>query len=346
MSGSSGDEQLMRVALAEAKKARGQTSPNPAVGAVLALHGRVIASGYHKRAGAAHAEVDCLENVSYPVPAGATLYVTLEPCSTAGRTPPCTEAIIRAGVKRIVIGAIDPNPRHAGRGLDMLRSAGVAVSSGVLADECSALNRAFNKWICSGRPFVIAKCAMTLDGRLTTAPTEGKWITSTATRRHANRRRGVVDAILVGAETVRADNPRLTVREIRGARQPWRVVITRSARLPPSAHVFTDRFADRTLVYRDRPLSEVLDELGTREITSVLIEGGGDVLGQALDSRLIDAVELYFAPMFTGGPVVAFAGSGAALTQDAVRLSNASYEVIGGDIFVTADVLPIHVTDE
>jgi diaminohydroxyphosphoribosylaminopyrimidine deaminase/5-amino-6-(5-phosphoribosylamino)uracil reductase len=214
------DEQSMRAALAEARKGIGQTSPNPAVGAVLVVQGRVIAKGHHREAGAPHAEVECLGSIRGPLPAGAALYVTLEPCSTTGRTARCTDAILAAGVKNVVVGAVDPNPAHRGSGLEILRAAGVNVRSGVLADECAALNEAFNKWIQTGRPLVLAKCGMTLDGRLTRPAGEGRWLTGSASRRHANRKRGEVDAIMIGAETLRQDDPRLTVREKRGVRQP------------------------------------------------------------------------------------------------------------------------------
>src|SRR5947208_9984147 len=158
------DEKFMRAALKEAKKALGQTSPNPAVGAVLVINDRIVARGHHRGAGHDHAEIECLRDFGAPIPAGATLFVTLEPCSTAGRTAPCTEAIIKAGLKNVVIGAIDPNPRHSGRGIVGLRKAGVRVRQGILAKECTRLNEAFNKWIVTGQPFVIAKCGMSLDG--------------------------------------------------------------------------------------------------------------------------------------------------------------------------------------
>ena len=331
------DDEFMRAALAEARKGLRQTSPNPCVGAVLVSRGAIIAAGHHRRAGEPHAEVNCLSAVDNRVPRGATLYVTLEPCSTAGRTPPCTEAIIAAGVRELVIGAVDPNPRHAGRGVELLQRAGISVRAGVLADECASLNAPFNKWIQTGMPFVIAKCGMSLDGRLTAAPDEERWITSTAARRHANRLRVEVDAILIGAETLRKDNPQLTVRAVRNARQPWRVVISRSGKLPENSHLFTDRFADRTIVFRRKSLAEVLAELGRREVTSVLIEGGGDVLGQALEQRLIDKAHIYVGAVFTSGPVVAFPGRGAATSQDAVRLRDASYERIGNDVFVAGN---------
>lgn len=325
----------MRAALAEARRGLGQTSPNPAVGAVLVVGNKIVARGHHRRAGLPHAEVECLRKVGKRIPKNATLYVTLEPCSTAGRTGPCTNAIIEAGLTKVVIGALDPNPRHSGRGIDLLTKAGLQVRTGVLAAECSELNEAFNKWIRTGCPFVIAKCGMSLDGRLTARPAENRWLTSPASRRHAHRLRAQVDAILVGAETIRIDNPRLTVRPPRGAKQPWRIVLSRSGSLPPRARIFTDRFAARTLIYGDIQLDVLLRELGAKEITSVLIEGGGEMLGQALDQHLIDQVQLYIAPLFTGGPIVAFAGGGANSSREAPRLNRVRYEKIGHDICVT-----------
>jgi diaminohydroxyphosphoribosylaminopyrimidine deaminase / 5-amino-6-(5-phosphoribosylamino)uracil reductase len=325
----------MRVALKEGRKAVGRTSPNPAVGAVLVVHNRIVAKGHHHKAGREHAEIECLRNIGGPVPEGATLYVTLEPCSTVGRTGPCTNQIIKVGIKKVVVGAIDANPRHQGRGIAQLRAAGIDVREGILAEECTRLNEAFSKWIVSGRPFVIAKCGMSLDGRLTRRPGEPRWLTDAAARRHANRLRASVDAVLVGAETVRADNPRLTVRGVR-ARQPWRVVLSDSGRLPPRAHLFSDQFAKRTLIYIAKPLAAVLKDLGEKDITSVLIEGGGNVLGQALDGRLIDKVQLYLGPILTGGPVVAFAGVGAGDAIKAMRLDRISYKRIGQSVCVTA----------
>src|SRR6516165_4690593 len=319
------DEKFMRAALVEAKKALGLTSPNPAVGAVLVIDNRIVAKGHHREAGHAHAEINCLRDFAVPIPRQATLYVTLEPCSTAGRTAPCTDAIIKASVKNVVIGATDPNPQHSGRGIVELRNAAVRVRHGILTQECTRLNEAFNKWIVTGQPFVIAKCGMSLDGRLTRPPGESRWITGRDARRDAHRLRGQVDAVLVGAETVRADNPRLTVRGVRRARQPWRVVLTRSGNLPPPARLFSDRFASRTLIYRDISLAAVLKNLGKRAITSVLIEGGGEVLGQALDARLIDKVRLYLGPILTGGPVIAFPGRGAENTANGMRLRRVSY---------------------
>jgi diaminohydroxyphosphoribosylaminopyrimidine deaminase/5-amino-6-(5-phosphoribosylamino)uracil reductase len=323
------DENFMRVALNEAKKALGQTSPNPAVGAVLVIDNQIVSKGHHREAGRAHAEIECLRDFGAPLPARATLYVTLEPCSTVGRTAPCTDAIIRAGLKNVVIGATDLNPQHAGRGMIELRNAGIRVRDGILGEECTRLNEAFNKWIVTGQPFVIAKCGMSLDGRLTRRPNEPRWITGRDARRDVHQLRAYVDAVLVGAQTVRADNPRLTARGVHRARQPWRVVLTRSGRLPRQARVFSDKFSARTLIYKRKSLAFVLKDLGKRDVISVLIEGGGEVLGEALDNRLIDKVQIYFGPILTGGPVLAFPGEGAAKTADALRLRDIEYRQIG-----------------
>ena len=323
----------MRAALAEASKGVGLTSPNPAVGAVLVSKNKIVARGHHRRAGSAHAEIECLAKFGRRIPAEATLYVTLEPCSTIGRTGPCTETIIEAGVRNLVVGAIDPNPKHSGRGIELLRKAGLDVRVGILSAECTELNESYNKWIKTGIPFVIAKCGMSLDGRLTAPPSESQWLTSPASRRNAQQLRAWVDAILVGAETIRADDPRLTVRGEPGAKQPKRIVLSRSGKLPRAARVFTDRFAESTMVFRDIDLRDLLRKLGAQEITSVLIEGGGDILGQALDQRLIDKVQIYAAPIFTGGPTLAFAGAGADSTQNAARVTRIRYQKFGNDIY-------------
>ena len=329
------DEKFMRAALREAKKALGQTSPNPAVGAVLVIGNQIVAKGHHRGAGRDHAEIECLRNFRAAVPARATLYVTLEPCSTEGRTGPCTDAIIEAGVRKLVVGAIDVNPRHSGKGIEQLRNAGVNVKEGVLAEDCAQTNEAFNKWIVTERPFVIAKCGMSVDGRLTRRAGESPWITGGPARHDAHQLRAQVDAILVGAETVRADNPRLTVRGVRGARQPWRVVLTRSGKLSRRARLFSDPFSSRTLIYHRKSLTTVLKNLGERGVTSVLIEGGGDVLGQALDARLIDKVQLYLGPILTGGPVTAFPGPGTENAANGLRLRRVSYRQIGQTICIT-----------
>jgi diaminohydroxyphosphoribosylaminopyrimidine deaminase / 5-amino-6-(5-phosphoribosylamino)uracil reductase len=322
----------MRAALAQAKRGIGLTSPNPAVGAVLVRDGKIIARGFHRQAGGAHAEVDCLRKIADV--RSATLYVTLEPCSSRGRTGPCVNYIMSRRLRRVVIGATDPNPHHSGRGIELLRRAEIEITAGILEAECTQLNEAFNKWIVTREPFVIAKCATSLDGRLTRPPGESRWLSSPATRQHARRLRAQADAIIVGAETVRRDNPRLTARSAPTGKQPLRVVLTRSGRLPRSANIFRDAHKDRTLIFRDQSLGTVLRDLGKREVVSVLIEGGGEVLTEALDQGLVDKFQIYIAPIFTGGKVLAFGGGGAASTTGAVRVTRTEYERIGGDVCV------------
>ena len=251
------DAQWMRLALRLARRGYGRTSPNPMVGAVLVKGDRVIGQGWHRRAGEPHAEIEALRHAQRKghEPRGATLYVTLEPCCTRGRTPPCTDAIRAAGVKRVVVGATDPNPRHRGRAFRVLRRARISVATGVLADECAELNEVFNHWIRHRTPFVTVKSAMTLDGKIATASGESKWITSAQARAHALKLRAGADAVLVGVNTVLADDPRLTLRGRRSAtggrrpeRQPLRMVVDSKARTPLTAKVVTDEFAAFTTV--------------------------------------------------------------------------------------------------
>ncbi len=332
------DEKFMRAALAEAEKGAGLTSPNPAVGAVIVRGGRIVARGFHRQAGMPHAEIEAIAALPKPELArGATLYVTLEPCSTHGRTPPCTEAIISGGFARVVLGATDPNPAHAGRGIELLRAAGIEVAAGVLEAECRDLNRAWNRWIVAREPWVIAKAGMSLDGRLSRPPGEGQWLTSEASRADAMRLRARVDAILIGAGTLRADNPRLTLRGVPGFEskpQPWRVVVSRGKNpLPEDAHLFTDAHRDRTLVFRGKSLRAVLRELGRKHaVTSVLIEGGSRILGDAFDRRLVDEVCFYVAPLLCGGPHVAVGGRGVASTRASPLLESVRYDCIGDDL--------------
>ncbi|HEY8903206.1 MAG TPA: bifunctional diaminohydroxyphosphoribosylaminopyrimidine deaminase/5-amino-6-(5-phosphoribosylamino)uracil reductase RibD [Chthoniobacterales bacterium] len=331
----SSDDKFMRAALDEARKGLGHTSPNPVVGAVVVRAGRIISRGHHRAAGGPHAEIEAVAALKNPDKArGATIYVTLEPCSTYGRTPPCTEAILRHGFARVVYGATDPNPAHAGRADDLLRAGGVDVERGVLGEECSAINAAWNHWIVTRRPYVIAKCGMSLDGRISSHP-ESRWITNEGSRKDAMELRARVDAILVGGETVRTDDPHLTVRGIPGARQPLRIVWTRSGDLPAEARLFTDKHRERTLVFAGRTLRATLDELGRKHgVTSVLIEGGGRVLGEVFDRHLAHRAVIYVAPQLLGGPVPAVAGHGADRKHPASRLTHIQYRRIGDDVRV------------
>jgi diaminohydroxyphosphoribosylaminopyrimidine deaminase / 5-amino-6-(5-phosphoribosylamino)uracil reductase len=334
------DERYMRLALRQARKGMGKTSPNPAVGAVLVRAGTVLATGWHRRAGGPHAEIETLAALpSFELAAGGTLYVTLEPCSTVGRTPPCTDAIIKAKIARVVIGAIDANPNHQGRGLDQLRRAGIAVTTGVLEEACGLLNVGFNKWITTGLPWVIAKVAQSLDGRITRPAGEPQWLSNSRSVRLAHSLRSTVDAILVGAETVRRDNPRLTVRTGTTGLQPWRVVVTRSGNLPGEANLLTDEYRDRTLVYQGIAWLDVLRALGAKGITRLLVEGGGDVLGQLNDLQLIDELWCFVTPLLTGGNKPSFAGAGVESMGSASRLHRIGYKRVGDDVLVTGHIL-------
>jgi diaminohydroxyphosphoribosylaminopyrimidine deaminase / 5-amino-6-(5-phosphoribosylamino)uracil reductase len=308
------DLRFMRIALSEARKGLGRTSPNPAVGAVLVKDRKVIAKGFHRKAGGPHAEIVALNQLQdIALARGATLYVTLEPCSSRGRTPPCTEAIIKAGIRRVVIGAIDPNPQHRGGGIEKLRSAGVEVDVGVLTERCTDLNVGFNRWIQTKTPWVIAKVGQSLDGRLTRPPGESQWLTNPYSRRIVQHLRATTDAILVGAETVRVDNPSLTVRTMLVDQQPWRIVVTRSGRLPEDAQIFKMNQDQRTLVFQNKSWTEILTELGAMGVTRLLVEGGGNIMGQLFDEDRIDEFWSFIAPMLVGGPKMSMQGSSAVL---------------------------------
>lgn len=301
---SSADLRHLRRALELARLGAGLTLPNPRVGAVLVRGGKIIGEGYHRRAGTPHAEVHAVADAKRRghAVAGATLYVTLEPCSTHGRTPPCTDLILREKIARVVFAATDPNPAHAGAAMRLLRAAGVEVSSGLLAEEAASLNRDFNWWIVQKRPWVVAKIALSLDGRIVTPPGDDRWLTSPEARHCAHELRWESDAILVGAETARQDNPKLTVRlpGRRGKKQPWRVVVTRSGNLPKPLHLFSDRHRDRTLVFQNQPLKEIVTALGAWDVSHLLLEGGGQILTEAFRDHLVNEVAFFIAPAVMG----------------------------------------------
>ena len=332
----------MRMALRLARRARGLTSPNPMVGAVLVRNTEIIGQGWHHRAGAPHAEIEALRDAArrgHEV-RGSTLYVTLEPCCTYGRTPPCTTALIEAGLDSVIVGATDPNPRHAGKAFRILRGAGLRVVTGVLAAECTALNQAFNHWIVHQMPFVTVKAAMTLDGKIATTTGESKWITAERTRRFAMKLRRDADAILVGVNTVIADNPSLTWRTRRaaGPKILQRVILDSGARTPPSAKIVTDELASATTLFVserapkrrlenlvrggarviaapcaraiEQPggsgelqldLSWILRRLGSERVTHLLVEGGGRVNASFLVEKLANRIVFFYAPKVFGG---------------------------------------------
>ncbi|WP_178087706.1 bifunctional diaminohydroxyphosphoribosylaminopyrimidine deaminase/5-amino-6-(5-phosphoribosylamino)uracil reductase RibD [Methylacidimicrobium cyclopophantes] len=295
---------FMRRALTLARKGYGTVSPNPAVGAVLVREGRVLGEGFHRRAGLPHAEIEAFDDAHRKGcdPRGATLYVTLEPCSTYGRTPPCVDRILQEKVKRVVVAMIDPNPLHQGKGLARLLSEGIEVKQGLLEEEARDLNRPFIRWITSRRPWVVQKSALSLDGRIETRPGDSRWLSGPASRRMAHRLRWEADAILIGAETARRDDPKLSVR-LPGRKekiQPWRVVVSRSGRIPASLGLLTDPLRERTLVFQNFPLPLLLAELGRRGVQRVLVEGGGKLAGSLLAEGLIDEIALFLCPMILG----------------------------------------------
>jgi diaminohydroxyphosphoribosylaminopyrimidine deaminase/5-amino-6-(5-phosphoribosylamino)uracil reductase len=329
------DRQFLHRAIELAKLGHGLTLPNPRVGAVLVRDGKIIGTGHHARAGTAHAEVravaDAKKRGHAKLIPGATLYVSLEPCSTQGRTPPCTGLILREKIARVVFAATDPNPAHAGVAARLLKRAGLKVSHGLLAGEAAALNRDFNWWIVTKRPWVTAKIALSLDGKIVTPENDDRWLTSPSAREAAHRLRFESDAILVGGETARRDNPRLTVRLPAGAArkkaQPWRIVWARSGKLPRGLHLFSDAHRERTLVFHNLPLRKVLADLGRRQISHVLIEGGGRVLTEAFRAGLVNEVAFFIAPAAMGTVKRALGK-----LKTPVRLREVGYETVGTDL--------------
>lgn len=331
----------MRMAISEASKSLGQTSPNPAVGAVIVKNERILAKGHHLAAGKPHAEIEALRKLTKGQQKGATLYVTLEPCCSYGRTPPCTDAIINAGIARVVYGATDPDKRHRGRASKILQKAGIMVLKSVLESECSLLNAHWNHRVQNSLPWVIAKAGMSLDGRIDSPPRR-RWITSAASRIESMLLRASVDAILVGGNTVRTDNPSLTIRGIKSAlkqRQPWRVIWSRSGILPKKAKLFTDKYRDRTLLFKGTTLRKVLRELAKRGVSSLLIEGGGKTLGEAFARQLVDEIRFFIAPVIQGGSIPTVDSRGFSSKMPAAQLTNLSYKKIGSDLMISGKVL-------
>jgi len=329
------DESFMALALEQARLGWGLTSPNPMVGAVVVDdNGDCIGRGYHHGAGQPHAEPNALADAGEAA-RGATLYVTLEPCCTFGRTPPCTEAILHAGIRRVVMGCLDPNPKHAGRGVDILKQQGIEVISGVLEEECRRLNRAFFKWITTGMPFVCLKMAMTLDGKIATASGNSKWVTGPKARSYVQTLRQWADAVMVGGATARIDNPSLLVREPKNwPCQPQRIIWT-SKSLVRSSTLMTDTNPHPIVAKPTTPeeWNAFLAKLGRDNITVLLMEDGGELAANALKSRIVDEVQFFIAPKLLGGrdsrPVVA--GDNPDSLSEALPLQNVTCQQIGQD---------------
>lgn len=332
----------MRRALELARLGLGYTSPNPCVGAVLWKGGRIIGEGFHAKAGRPHAEVEAVRDArkrgNGARIAGATLYVTLEPCSTVGRTPACTDLIRREKIARVVVAARDPNPHHAGAGFEILRQAGVVVATGLFAEESAQLNRAFNHWIVTRRPWVTAKIARSLDGKIAARPGDDRWLTGPESRSLAHELRRESDAIVVGGETVRQDNPKLTIR-LAGRRkpQPWRIVWSRSGEFSADVHLFSDAHRERTRRVQGS-LKKIMADLGAKEITHVLLEGGGRLLAEAFAAGIVNEVAFFIAPIALGTAAEAIAAlPGLPRT---VALADPNWQKVGADLFCRAQVVP------
>jgi len=360
------DKQFMKMALDLAVKGLGFTSPNPMVGAVIVKGDHVVGTGYHQAAGKAHAEVNAIDDAGISAD-GATLYVTLEPCNHTGRTPPCTEKILTAGIRRVVVAMQDPNPDVSGGGIDYLTSRGVDVTIGVCEDKARRLNEVFSKYIKTKRPFSIVKCAATLDGRIATRTGDSRWVTGEASRNFVHQVRHAVDAIMVGIDTVVKDDPSLTTRldkSLAGkGRDPVRVVLDTHLRIPETAKLLQlDSDSDTLLVTGsavsghkkakierkgarvvESPLKDglidldrLMDQLGALELTSLLIEGGSRVIASALTAGIVDKIFFFYAPKILGGDdgVPICQGPGPALMDHSIPVKDIRVKRFDNDVMI------------
>jgi diaminohydroxyphosphoribosylaminopyrimidine deaminase/5-amino-6-(5-phosphoribosylamino)uracil reductase len=364
-----GAEHFMGLALEQARRGEGRTRPNPAVGAVVVEDGKVIGTGYHPQAGQPHAEIFALRAAGDRA-RGADLYVTLEPCSHQGRTGPCTEAILAAGIRRVFVGTRDPNPLVAGRGLSRLRDGGLEVTCGILEQDCQWLIAPFAKHVTTGLPYVILKSAVTLDGKTATSTGDSQWISNGSSRSHVHQLRDRFDAVMVGIGTVLRDDPMLTTRlEEGGGRDAMRIVVDSQLRIPPGARLLHLSSTASTIIatteiacsqrraalagpnvevlaVRSRngrvDLHELLRELGRRGVQSIMLEGGA-VLNEAfLQAGLIDRMMVFIAPKVVGGNdgKGIFAGNGVSLLSEALRLQEVRLRRFGDDILIEGEVTP------
>jgi diaminohydroxyphosphoribosylaminopyrimidine deaminase/5-amino-6-(5-phosphoribosylamino)uracil reductase len=365
---SEADEKFMRRALGLARRGYGGTSPNPMVGAVLVRGDKIVGEGWHQRAGEPHAEINAIQSALRKSTdlRGSVLYVTLEPCSSHGRTPACTDAIIHHGISRVVVAATDPNPNHAGNGFRILKQHRVEVAHGLLAAEAERLNESFNHWIVTKRPFIVLKAAMSLDGKIATVSGESKWITSAQSREHAMRLRLGADAILVGINTILRDNPSLTLRPFKAGKiPPWkkltRIVLDREAKIPRNAAVLKNQESAPTILVTSKlaptsrlkrlrakvrvvvaPLKRgkfdlpwLMELLGRENMTNLLVEGGGETHANFLEQELGNRIAFFYAPKIIGGRNAPKAIGGDGLLH-AVPLVRPEWSQIGPDLFLTA----------
>ncbi|WP_066174607.1 bifunctional diaminohydroxyphosphoribosylaminopyrimidine deaminase/5-amino-6-(5-phosphoribosylamino)uracil reductase RibD [Bacillus marinisedimentorum] len=355
------DTAYMKLALDLARNTAGQTSPNPVVGAVAVKNGRIIGMGAHLKAGEPHAEVHALKMAGEEA-RDATLYVTLEPCSHYGRTPPCSDLIVRTGLKRVVVATTDPNPQVAGKGIERMRKAGITVDTGLLKEEADELNKIFFHYISTGKPFVTLKSAVSLDGKTATVTGESKWITGAEAREDVHQFRHMHDGILVGVNTVLKDNPTLTTRLPEGGKNPVRIILDSGLRTPEDSLIVTDtaapvwiftgadsdakkaeRFENNGIrIFRmpQKPIKieEVLKTLAEEEITSLFVEGGSEVHGSFLKAGAFQQVITYIAPKLIGGKAApsSFGGEGIASMSDTVPLVIKEVKQIGRDLRIIA----------
>ena len=349
------DERYIRRALRLAARARGMTSPNPMVGAVIVKNGKILSEDYHRRPGTPHAEALAIAAAGTEAK-GSTLYVSLEPCChTEKRTPPCAKAIIHAGVKRVVIGMTDPNPKVSGKGISELKGAGIEVTSGILEDEARKLNEAYTKYITTGKPFVTLKVAMTLDGKIATPEGRSKWITGEQAREKVHTLRSHADAIMTAIGTVKADDPQMTVRMKKG-KNPIRIVIDPNLEVPLHAKILQtppptlivtrergrksgqlEKAGIRIIHYHDRlDLGWLMETLGKMDITSVLIEGGSSLNAHALEDGIVDKVLFFIAPKIIGGrdSFPSVGGKTFRKLEEAYRLKDTKIRRVGEDFLI------------
>lgn len=360
------DQMYMGEALALARQGAGRTSPNPMVGAIIVKNGQVVGRGWHQKAGTPHAEIHALADAGSQAE-NATVYVTLEPCCHKGRTGPCTEALISAGIKRVVVAMIDPNPLVGGCGVSQLKECGIIVDTGILSDEAANLNAPFIKWITCQLPFVTLKTGMSLDGKIATRTGHSRWITGEESRLEVHRMRDAADVVLTGIGTVLADDPELTTRLPEGGKSPVRVVLDSLARTPVTAKLITDGKAPTLIAVSSHAPSErirllekngvetvcvpegtdgnldagwLLRFLGRRGLTSVLVEAGGTLSSTLLFNHFVDRVVVFIAPKIIGGVGAPgpYGGNGCDLLSDAVELEDVQVRTFGVDIMIDAYV--------
>ena len=334
-----GDREYMLQALALARLGWGLTNPNPMVGAVIVRDGKVIGEGFHRKAGEAHAEINAINDAisrGHDIE-NSTIYVTLEPCSSYGRTPPCTDAIIAHKFSRVVIGALDPNPRHNGRAVELLRASGIEVEYGVESAACAKLNAAFFHWVTTGKPLVMLKMAMTLDGNIATANGDSKWVTGSEARKRVQQLRRLSDAIIVGGNTVRCDHPQLTVREPESwERQPLRFIASTTFTEAEKSEYFPDGNAEIVDLSTPELWERFLRDAGEKKMTAILLEGGGVFAGSALRAGVVDYVEYHIAPkLLCGAGRQVTGGDAPELMSQARQLFNVDVERCGDDIIVS-----------